>query len=260
MNKKEIAVLSITLSLVLILLLMIVFAFNNYTKKASNANVENDKIKIATSSEEKNDKIEEDINIVNTNTRKTLEERYRIETIKLENGWKKYMNANCGIEFEFKDENDEYFVQTHGGFTTSGFNIEKKLQKGEKWNGYEVYGDIYYYEIPYKKELSLEDYLVKNGNWKYSDAMDKIISIEDKINKNDIKFIKITSDAYSVQRNNTNKKFIDSTYYIEYCQKKRQYHQGYFMLFSCAENNDKFCDDIINTFNYIDIENNKLKE
>ncbi len=90
MNKKEIAVLSITLSLVLILLLMIVFAFNNYTKKASNTNIENDKIKIAASGEEKNGDI---VYIENKNEK--LKEDYK--------NWKIYQNKEYGFELKYPE-------------------------------------------------------------------------------------------------------------------------------------------------------------
>ncbi|MCK5415995.1 hypothetical protein KAI92_01040 [Candidatus Parcubacteria bacterium] len=179
MNKKEIAVLSITLSLVLILLLMIVFAFINYTKKTSSTNIENDKIKIATSSEEKDGKIR----IEDELWEKENESRFK-KISEQKKDWLLYSNLIYGYSFKYpKDIKIDVLYPLFSTSTTANLNLyfdDKDFAYISVYNEddfiFNNCGSKNLDEIIKINRLSLEDYA--RYHWKLNNHSNNISPLE----------------------------------------------------------------------------------
>lgn len=221
---------------VFVLFIAIVLAFSGCGQK--NAPINGDK---ATSTEE----------IINDNQGNNIEKTEQGEITKEENGWKRYINRNLGIEFRFQDINDEVNIMEGGG----GLHLEK-LEKDDFPNIYRPY--IYlskevvleYYRNEY---TNLEDYIrhIHNGRERGDGAGEKILSIQKINNTHSKNFLKVITIENIENIKKVKDPAIRMKYYIEYDNKDYPYlFIGYSTSYNSLDKEIQFLQ-VINSFKFI---------
>ncbi|MCD4705857.1 hypothetical protein K8R61_02125 [bacterium] len=241
MNKKSITILVLFLAIVCIFTIVFVLIVLNNSNK--NQNINTNKI---------TNNIKQNKNI-NSNINQPKKIDYSGELTKEANGWKKYKNEYWGVEFRFMDEKDEMKVAE---WSVGVIVVDSKTEDPY------IYINIYCYDD--RDFDNFQDYIEKNKIWDPglgapAPAVTKLVSIKEKINKNNTKYLRVdfkySEFCYPGERCDTKTLydnfvvFFKSPIHDNYCKKRNYVNTGYINIRNASDNN--IYQQIINSLNFI---------
>jgi len=163
---------------------------------------------------------------------------YEGKLIKEENGWKRYRNEYWGVEFRFRDEEDEIINND----MRDGVIIRHK-EKGPHINPY-IYISFYKdnFRFDQKQQANLKEYL-EAGGWNIYQESAELISIKDITNNNGLTFIEVVANVSGGRQSSGYSKH--GVCYIEYNKNNKN-------IIKIRNIHADIADDIINSFKFID--------
>jgi len=178
----------------------------------------------------------------NANTNQPEEIDYSGKTTKDENGWKTYKNPYWGIEFKFQDAGNR--IRVDGGST--GVYLS---ENSDKLNGYTDI-DISCYDS--EDFDSLQEYIIDQKIWDPGQGAPapatKFISLNEKINNNGLKYLRIDFKASDVcypgqecegpimYKYDLYTVFFETDIYNDYCKKRNYTDTGYIRIKNAGNN------------------------
>ncbi len=224
MTKKNLITLTLIFTIILIISSIILFLFFNQKENNQKVNKNNSKQETKKTVQKKKRNIYSDNN-------NDIHPDYSGKIIKEKNGWKRYTNSFWGIEFRFKDKKDK--IKIRG--TKDRITL---LENSQDLNPY-VYISAYSFLLGCNDLKSK----IENDILGLSPSLnEKLISMEEKINKNNLKYIKLVTQVAG-QQASKGKLFIDVKYYIDYNKNDEDY--------IIIRGDDTLQAQIINSFKFI---------